>query len=111
MTPEEKLTAYKMLIDGAVWIDLNMSDTFAFATTEGERMDATDVEKMLPLILKYGHKALIAYAAVVRKAEPIQCKCNHADESYHAAKREIEEMRKVDEYFMFESQCDEKEGA
>ena len=98
MTDEEKARALEKLVRGSYSIHLNMGDTFAFATAEGEDLDAEDAEELCPLIAKYGYAALTAYAAVARsirggrRVDPITCRCNHKSPAYYAARKEIVEM-------------------
>lgn len=101
MTPE-KIKAMEVLLDAVFEVTLSMNDTFAFSSGDAETMSTDDFEQLIPIIAKYGHDALVAYAAVKRKAEPISCRCNHKNEQYYAAKKEIEELKKTAEYFMDE---------
>lgn len=107
MTNAEYEKAAAILMNGAISVQLNMSDTFAFATADGEEMDMMDFDKMIPLILKYGYDALVAYVAVKRGQEPIDCSCNHKNERYCAAKAEIEKMKGTLKYFMGHYKSDE----
>ncbi len=99
MTPERE-KALEQLLKSTGYIMLCMNDTFAFATAEGEPMAPKDFELMVPIIARYGHNAFVAYAAVKNNVEPISCRCNHINEQYYAAKKEIEEIKKSNEYFM-----------
>ena len=100
MTPDEELKAYETLIASCFSLELNMSDTFAFACADVETLAEIDVEHMLPLIVKYGHHALTAYVAVKRGVEPITCKCGHDSEPYQEAKKEVLALKESSEYFL-----------
>lgn len=99
MTPERE-KAVEELLKGSLWIDLNMSDTFAFACADSERMSMDDFELMVPVIAKYGRDALTAYVAVKRNAEPIHCKCGHDGPDYKKARAEVEAIKAANEFFM-----------
>lgn len=101
-TNEERAKAMEEILKGSFSFQLNMNDTFAFACADSEEMSTDDFEKIVPIIAKYGQNALNAYAAVKRKAEPIDCKCNWKNEQYQAAKKEIEAIKAADKYFMYE---------
>lgn len=102
--PTDTARAAKVLVDGALIIQLNMSDTFHWATAETVPFWREDFEEMAPLILKFGHAALTAYAGVrtgrdvmpEMRAHPGYAKFV-AD--YDAARVEIEAIRKRDAYF------------
>lgn len=100
MTPDEELKAYKILVGGCFSLELNMNDTFAFAAADSESMTEIDVERMLPLIAKYGHHALTAYVAVKCNIEPITCKCRHDSEPYQEAKKEVLALKETWENFL-----------
>jgi hypothetical protein len=93
MRNEEKAKAFEVLLEGSKYFVLNMNDTFSFACGDSEEMPTEDFGLMAPLIAKYSHDALTAYAAVRRGAEPIDCRCNHKNERYYAAKKEIERLK------------------
>lgn len=97
---EEKQKAVEVLMENTNQFILNMSDTFAFACADVEEMSDYDFEVLIPVVAKYGHDALVAYAAVKRGQEPIDCKCAHKNPRYQAAKKEIEDINMKDEYFM-----------
>lgn len=100
MTDAEKLQAYETLMKYCDSVSLNMNDTFAFASGDCEEMSEYDLQIMLPVILKYGADALVAYAAMARCQEPITCSCNHKNKNYYAAKKEIEAFIVANKYFM-----------
>ena len=100
MTPEEKAKALDVLLEGSFSFQLDMNDTFAFACGDSEEMWTSDFPLMAPIIAKYGHDALRAYAAVKRAAEPIVCGCNYRNERYYAARREIEAIQERNPDFM-----------
>lgn len=97
---EEKVKALQTVLNGSFCFVLNMNDTFGFACAESEEMGVDDFELMVPIIAKYGHHALIAYAAVKKKVEPIHCKCGHDAEPYRQARVEVEELKAKNDYFM-----------
>jgi hypothetical protein len=97
---EDRQKAMEAVFRGSDSFILNMNDTFAFASGDSEEMPEYDFNRLVPVIAKYGKDALTAYVAVKRKAEPITCKCNHKNENYYAAKKEIEAIKAEDESFM-----------
>lgn len=88
----ERYKAMNALLEGAFSIDLNMNDTFAFASADAESMNVDDFDELIPIINKYGHSALTAYVAIKRNEEPITCPCGHDGPKYQAAKKEIEDV-------------------
>lgn len=99
MSVEDKAKAFDVLAENCIKFTAMMSDTFMYACADSEELGEYDLDRLAPLLVKYGNDALVAYAAVKRKAEPIDCKCNHKNDNYYAAKKEIEALAKVDEYF------------
>ncbi len=97
---EDRMRAMRTLVDASDTFVLNMNDTFGFATADVEEMDSEDFERMVPVIARHGRAALVAYAAVKRRAEPIDCKCNHRSDAYRAARKEIEAIKARNPYFM-----------
>jgi hypothetical protein len=97
-TPEE-LRACWVAVRGGHSVLLNMNDTFAFASADVEEISTDDILTAAPIFAKYGNDALTAYAAVRRGYEPIDCRCNHKNDNYKAAKLEIEELKKTEKYF------------
>ena len=100
MTTEDRLKVLDTLLEGTYSVRANMNDTFAFACSDYEDIEADDVITMLPVIARYGRDALTAYAALKRGAEPIKCRCNHRIPRYFAAKDEIQDIRKREPDFM-----------
>ena len=100
MSNENEYKALKTLVDGALSVQLNMSDTFDFACADAEEISIDDFDKIRKIVAKYGYHALIAYAAVKRGQEPIQCKCGHDGPPYQAAKKEILKVKESFDYFM-----------
>ena len=84
--------AVKILIEGSHYFALNMNDTFAYACADVEEMVPEEFEKIIPIIAKYGHDALTAYAAYKRHTEPIHCKCCHDGPEYQEAKKAIADI-------------------
>lgn len=102
LTRDQVIQAMDILLDGSHWVELNMNDTFGFACADSERMYIHDFSEIIPTIVRWGHKALIAYAAVKRGQEPITCKCRHNKDGYEEAKSEILAEKNRNEYFMDE---------
>lgn len=90
----------KTVLDAASYVRLNVSDTFAFATADVEMCMTEDLECMAQIIERYGRDALVAYVAVKRGVEPIDCRCHHKNPRYQAAKAEIEALRVANSDFM-----------
>lgn len=99
---EEEQRAIQILLKGSFSVNLNMNDTFAFASADAEEMSVDDFLLMMPVVAKYGGHALTAYVALKRKAEPIHCTCGHDGPGYLAARKEIEEIRTGNVDFMME---------
>lgn len=85
-----ELEAYKLLIKDSFELQLNMNDTFYYATADVENMQAHDVKHILPLIQKYGHDAINAYVAVIRGHDPQISK--RITEGYLKSKETIKAM-------------------
>lgn len=100
MTDSDKAKVLDVLGESCFGFLISMNDTFAFACADVEQMSDYDLDRMAPLIAEYGHDALVAYAAVKRKAEPIDCRCNHKNERYRTAKKIVELIKGNDEHFM-----------
>lgn len=99
---EEKAKLFDLIAtEGNIYcIWWNMNDVFGYACAEYEGMDDYDLDRMSPLMLEYGHDALVAYAAVKKKSTPIDCKCNHKNENYYKAIKLVRALRLDDKYFM-----------
>jgi hypothetical protein len=109
----ERETALEELLKGAHTVELNMNDTFGYACAESVTFDVSDLNRMVPILARYGQDALTAYAAVKTNRTPIDCRCNHKNDRYRAAKVEIEAARLDDWYFCrdeAEERLEEKHG-
>ena len=98
MSAEDERRALRTVLEGCFWVEANMNDTFGFACADSERIKFDDIVCLLPLIHRYGHHVLTAYAAIKRtekagqRVDPISCRCCHDGEEYKVARTEIENM-------------------
>ncbi len=91
-----ELKAYKILIKNSFNIEVNMNDTFWYATADSEQIEANDVDFLVPVIARYGDAAINAYVAIKRQIDPTVKQ--HLTYNFYRAKTELArlfEQRKI----------------
>src|SRR5579863_4091868 len=63
---EKELKAWKDVVDSCHWLTSNMNDAFYWACSDTGEVQADDVPKMIPLIIKHdAFTVLRAYEAII----------------------------------------------
>ena len=67
----EESDLLKETLDYCFSLTVNLNDTFYYASADAEEIETDDIEKMLPIMDKYGvRNTLVAYAAIKRQHDP-----------------------------------------
>jgi hypothetical protein len=62
---------------------VNLSDTFAYACADGERLDDSEIDRLIRAHKEWGYDGVVAWASLIRKCEPIE---PHRTPKYHEAR-------------------------
>jgi len=71
-------SAYDEKTDSWPKIDLfyapcvNLSDTFAYACADGQRLDDSEIDRLIEAHKRWGYDGVVAWASLIRKCEPIE---------------------------------------
>lgn len=84
-----ELEVYKEIVESSFHLQLNMNDAFHWATADAEDLHGYDVERIVPICMKYGTSpTLLAYAAISRGYDSDHKKL--LTNEYWAAKEELQ---------------------
>ena len=103
-----KDTTLQALFRWTFWVDINLNDTFHYATADSESISADDLQDMEPIFDEFGFDAaIVAYVAILRGYDPTIPQV--VTQEFKQAKAKIlETMEKEDEYFLMELRRDRK---
>lgn len=62
---------------------VNLGDTFAYACADGERLDDSEIDRLICAHNEWGYDGVVAWASLIRKCEPIEPRRTPA---YHEAR-------------------------
>lgn len=65
---------------------VNLGDTFAYACADGERLDDSDIDRLIMAHKGWGYDGVVAWASLLRQSEPIP---PLRTEKYHEARRAL----------------------
>lgn len=51
---------------------VNLNDTFAYACADGERLDDSEIDRLIAAHKQWGYDGVVAWASLIRKCEPIE---------------------------------------
>lgn len=66
---------------------VNLGDTFAYACADGERLDDSEIDRLITAYKGWAYDGVVAWAALIRKCEPIKPRCTP---QYHEARAALE---------------------